>query len=447
MPVIQLVGWTYLFICFCLSTFHLFTSFSLLPEQQLSRATDPLLTAAAVDWDQVLFQRYQQSSDPVVPSSQFNEITPQIRLSKMFSKSVVSQDLIRPYWFTSSIQPSKEALTLTTVVEWKELEALVRLAQVYEGPISATLIVPCVHNLHHEQTMQQLNTIRQWYETTVVLRRYVDLHLFLQPGGMRVNEEGELEETPGQGRGGGGYQKARNIARFFSRTDYVAMVPVTLLWMTQIGTSFRQHLSHLKAGDVLVLPTFGFPSFSTSSEQDKDRWPTDRQSVVEWVEAGEMGLLDENYELNNGPTSFITWRDAREPYRVPHYDYKYGPIFISTRLNHPWCEERFEDYLASCVYSIYLSGANLWVLPNDYAVSETVDRKETWTPQQRKIQQKLASKYRMEQCVFYARQFDQLDIFQTERAEHVRQECSKALLNLQKQKMISNVMKAERPSF
>lgn len=30
MPVIQLVGWTYVLICFCLSTIHLIGSFSLL---------------------------------------------------------------------------------------------------------------------------------------------------------------------------------------------------------------------------------------------------------------------------------------------------------------------------------------------------------------------------------------------------------------------------------
>jgi hypothetical protein len=45
--------------------------------------------------------------------------------------------------------------------------------------------------------------------------------------------------------------------------------------------------------------------------------------------------------------------------------------------------------------------------------------------------------------VFYARQFDQYGIFATEKAEHVKQECSKALLSLQKEKMISDVIAAE----
>lgn len=46
----------------------------------------------------------------------------------------------------------------------------------------------------------------------------------------------------------------------------------------------------------------------------------------------------------------------------------------------------------------------------------------------------------MEQCVFYARRFDQFGMFDTEQANHVKQECSKALLSLQKEKMISNVV-------
>lgn len=62
------------------------------------------------------------------------------------------------------------------------------------------------------------------------------------------------------------------------------------------------------------------------------------------------------------------------------------------------------------------------------------------TPQQKRAEGKIARKYRIEQCVFYARQFDQDGIFETEKANHVKQECSIALLSLQKQKMISDIV-------
>lgn len=169
-----------------------------------------------------------------------------------------------------------------------------------------------------------MTAIRNEYETTVSLRRYVDIHLVLQPGGLR--EDGEVIATDG-------YQEARNLARFFSRTDYVALVPAATLWMTDIGNSFKQYLKLLLQGDLLILPTFGFPNYDGV---ETDEWPMDKQTVVEWVEEGHMGLLDYNYELNNGPSSYSHWKDAKDPYMVPHYDHKYGPIFISTRLNHPW---------------------------------------------------------------------------------------------------------------
>lgn len=201
-----------------------------------------------------------------------------------------------------------------------------------------------------------MDEIRNNYETTTALKRHVDIHLVLQQGGL--DEEGNTIAI-------GGYQESRNLARLFSRTEFVALVPVTTLWLTDVSETIKKHVDILRSGDLIVIPTFGFPNYEGVETQ---LWPIDKQSVIEWVEEGQLGLLDYNYELNNGPTSYSLWKDAKDPYLLPTYDFKYSPIFISTRLNHPWCEERFEDHVASCVYSKYLAGSNLWVLPNDYAV-------------------------------------------------------------------------------
>jgi hypothetical protein len=226
----------------------------------------------------------------------------------------------------------------------------------YIGPISATLLVPSTENLDNELAIQQLTDIRHNYETTIALKRHVDIHLVLQPGGL--TEQGDIIAT-------GGYQEARNLARLFSRTEFVALLPVTTIWFTELADSIKHYLNLLRRGDLLIVPTFGFPNYDGVNT---DYWPTDKQSMIEWVDEGQMGLLDYNYELNNGPTQYATWKEAKEPYLVPNYDFNYAPIFISTRLNHPWCEERFEDHLSSCIYTKYLAGANLWVLPNDYAI-------------------------------------------------------------------------------
>ncbi len=165
-----------------------------------------------------------------------------------------------------------------------------------------------------------MTDIRHNYETTLALKRHVDIHLVLQPGGLNTGESG-------------GYQASRNLARLFSRTEFVALLPVKTIWMTEIADSIKHYLNILRAGDLLILPTFGFPNYEGV---DTDFWPTDKQSIIEWVDEGQMGLLDYNYELNNGPSSYSTWKDAKDPYLVPNYDFNYGPIFISTRLNHPW---------------------------------------------------------------------------------------------------------------
>jgi hypothetical protein len=80
-----------------------------------------------IDWDKILLEKQQSSL------STLNEILPETRLSKMFSKSAVNNDFIRPYWFTASIKPNKEALTLTTVLTLKDWDCLTQLAELYEG--------------------------------------------------------------------------------------------------------------------------------------------------------------------------------------------------------------------------------------------------------------------------------------------------------------------------
>ncbi|KAI8997736.1 hypothetical protein BDB01DRAFT_713634, partial [Pilobolus umbonatus] len=335
-----------------------------------------------------------------------------LRLSKMFSKSNIKRELIRPYWFTASVKPDKDSLTLTTVLTLAEWDSLTQLAELYEGIYFS--MFPCVNH----------------YETTTVLRRYVDIHLILQPGGL--TENGTVIAI-------GGYQESRNVARLFSRTEFIAQVPLSILWISDtLQDSVKKYADLLRNGDVLIIPTFGFPNYEGVAT---DHWPTDKESIVEWVEGGEMGLLDYRYELNNGPTSYVTWKDAKQPYIVPTYHYNYGPIYISTKEGHPWCEERFEDHVVSCFYPTYLAGANLWVLPRDYAVRTGQELYDTSLEyEERKMQRKIAKRYRIEMCVFYARKFDQMGVFNTEKAEHVKQECSQALLSLQKQKMISEII-------
>lgn len=76
------------------------------------------------------------------PSPNNNELSPlndlsyQIRLSKMFSKSLVRMDHLRPYWFTATHTPAPNSLTLATVVTMDEWSSLANLAETWQGMAS-----------------------------------------------------------------------------------------------------------------------------------------------------------------------------------------------------------------------------------------------------------------------------------------------------------------------
>ncbi|KAI9321297.1 hypothetical protein BX666DRAFT_1850805 [Dichotomocladium elegans] len=326
-------------------------------------------------------------------SSPLSLLPQQLRLSKMFSKSLLRMNHIRPYWASASVTPSEDSLTIVTVLDMDDWDHLVHLAEIWQGAM-----------------IQHYSTIRRAYQANAWLARHVDLHVVGRAGSTH-----------------GGYQDARNMARLLSRTRYVAYIPATALWMTNISKSVTAYTEFLDRGDLLIVPTFAFPKTRTPVT---DTWPTNKDDMLPWVDDGKMGLLDYHWPLNEGPTSYTDWRNATEPYPLPSYDFHYGPVYIATRDNHPWCEERFADEISACLYSTYLNGADLFVLPNDYIVRTGQEPENKLTKDERIMQVKLYKNFRIEQCVFFARQFDQTDVFHTERGQHVREECAKELRSL-----------------
>lgn len=200
------------------------------------------------------------------------------------------------------------------------------------GPISAALQIPTDGtNLGSGTMLQHLSSIRRHYDTNPTLARNVDLHLIARP------------TSGNDGRIRTGQQDARNLARLFARSRYVAHIPVTTLWMTNLTAAMSTYLDRLDAGDLLIVPTFAFPKPSNRKidtiafgMEEEYHWPTNKAEMVEWVDDNRMGILDYHWNLNTGPTSYTLWREASEPYLVPNYDYHYSPVYIATRDDHPW---------------------------------------------------------------------------------------------------------------
>lgn len=68
-------------------------------------------------------------------SSPIDELSYQLRLSKMFSKSLGRMDHLRPHWFSATVDPDPQSLTLATVLTMDEWPNLIRLAEQWKGNI------------------------------------------------------------------------------------------------------------------------------------------------------------------------------------------------------------------------------------------------------------------------------------------------------------------------
>ncbi|KAI7886103.1 hypothetical protein K492DRAFT_178273 [Lichtheimia hyalospora FSU 10163] len=431
--ITRLLAWGYLAISMIVFTLHLPSLTSKYNQQQhsVSSSKPGLKTTALL---QNVNSQTLISSSSHASTSPIDELSYPLRLSKMFSKSMGRMDHLRPHWFSAIVDPDPQSLTVATVLTMDEWPYLIRLAEQWNGPISAALQIPTDGtNLGSGTMLQHLSSIRRHYDTNPALARNVDLHLIARP------------TSGNDGRIRTGQQDARNLARLFARSRYVAHIPVTTLWMTDLTAATSTYLDRLDAGDLLIVPTFAFPKTSSRKiatiavgMEEEYHWPTTKAEMVEWVDDDRMGILDYHWNLNKGPTSYTLWREAAEPYLLPTYDYHYSPVYIATRDDHPWCEERFMDEPSACLYSTYLNGANFWVLPNDYIVRTGQEPENKLTKDERILQVKLYKNYRIEQCVFYARQFDQVGTFSTKQSDHVQQECAKELGSLRRQKMISS---------
>lgn len=135
-----------------------------------------------------------------------------------------------------------------------------------------------------------------------------------------------------------------------------------------------------------------------------DNWPTRKgplvgmasskppSSVMNGVKSPDgpiFGLYDRSWALNHGPSNYGIWRrTAMDPqlqklgaglgidggvggghsvYKVDNYELHYSPLLAMSRQGHPWCNERFERNQAACGYAVWITGAELWVLPDEWA--------------------------------------------------------------------------------
>lgn len=150
----------------------------------------------------------------------------------------------------------------------------------------------------------------------------------------------------------------------------------------------------------------------------REQWPEKKSALVQFVRpprasagtppggAGAsspiLALHDRRWDLNHGPSNWYLWRKSprdahlldppeqgggltlgvdggtgggRQPYRVADYDLHYSPNVVLSKKGQPWCTEKFERLHAACVYQVYLAGAELWVMPDQWTYTLEVVNK------------------------------------------------------------------------
>ncbi|CAG8572986.1 13468_t:CDS:2, partial [Racocetra persica] len=181
----------------------------------------------------------------------------------------------------------------------------------------------------------------------------------------------------------------------------------------------KQHKKLLKKKDILVLPAFSFTEFANKYEI-----PNTVDELINLVQFNVMGMNDQGWTLNKGPTNYEKWINMVIYNISIRYDSNYQPNFVVKRGSDiPWCTERFDTFeksKAACLLQMYFNGAEIWVVPEAFVIQYPYNKVDNHLePQEHKI----------ETCMHYARTLDKLGEWRTPRASHLIQQCPKIMTN------------------
>ncbi|KAK4055032.1 hypothetical protein OIO90_003373 [Microbotryomycetes sp. JL221] len=196
-------------------------------------------------------------------------------------------------------------------------------------------------------------------------------------------------------------------------------------------------------------------------------WPTRKHSLVGQVSTrratpdspttARLAMFDRKWVNNHGPTNWHLWRKqttdkhledeaelggglglgldgqiggGRDLYKVVDYDMHYSPMVVMSRQGQPWCTERFEQMHAACIYQMYLTGAEVWVVPDEWTFTlEVIEPKhDGWQEDaadklKNSISARLFGKFHQEACMHYGREFLSMGTWDSEKAQHLRETC------------------------
>lgn len=190
------------------------------------------------------------------------------------------------------------------------------------------------------------------------IKRYVDIHLIVDKYDRQFN-------------------MWRNTAKLYARTEYIMMLDIDFYLCTDFRKEILRNpslMNMLRQGrTALVVPAFEY--LDQSGGKDPLGFPTTKQDLLHQVfEQEKLDMFHVAWQKGHSATNYAKWYTTDEPYKVQDYNFSYEPYVIFKKQGSPWCDERFIGYganKAACLYEIYLSGIDYYVLPNDFLIHQS----------------------------------------------------------------------------
>ncbi|KAI9252652.1 glycosyl-transferase for dystroglycan-domain-containing protein [Sporodiniella umbellata] len=338
--------------------------------------------------------------------------------SKLFSSSM-GLDHVTPYYFKATQIKHSEDITLATLVTRNRFHVLSRLASHYQGPISAA-----IHVMEGDQeTIEELERV---YGANRDMQSFVDVHLIVD----RYDRQFNLW---------------RNTAKLFTRTDYVMMLDVDFHLCTDFRKSILENATWaamLRSGKT----AFVVPAFEYLDQRDGLDWrtfPRQKEAVVQEVQSLKLDSFHSAWVSGHGATDYDRWYRSDEAYPVTAYEYSYEPYVIYKKEGTPWCDERFIGYganKAACLYEIFVSGVDFWVLPHDFLIHQSHQYANHDRTRERVHNKELYAHFRTEVCLRYSRKYVIDGTWYSSEADNMKKVCT----NIPKWKYLSGIPKAQR---
>ncbi|KAF9199682.1 hypothetical protein BGZ49_010174 [Haplosporangium sp. Z 27] len=325
-------------------------------------------------------------------------------IHKVFS-STIQPSKVLPYYFKANQEFDPEAVTITTLITFDRYPVFSKLVTNYQGPISVS-----IHINDDEARDENLSKLHEMYSSNPYMKQFVDVHVVVD----KFNRQ---------------FNMWRNVARFFARTNYFMMLDVDF----HICTNLKQHLALdpearqlMRQGSAVLLPAFEY--VDQEDGIDSTTFPKDKESLIQLIQSKKLTTFHDFFPKGHNATDYERWYQTDSVYKVTSYQHSYEPYVILKREGTPWCDERFVGYganKAACLFEIYISGIDYYVLPNDFLIHQSHPYKEETRKQERKYNRKLYQNFQEETCFRYSRNFLASNEWDTPRSANLREQCNR----------------------